>query len=137
MILLNEYFGDFVGHKDATDVVVANAKEFLSKVNSLLDTAVIDGVDLRINPVTGNHISGKTYGGFRPQDCKQGAPTSSHKEGRGVDIYDPDNSLDDWCFRHQGILKLQGLYMEHPQSTLRWCHLTDRAPASKKTVFFP
>lgn len=137
MILLHEYFGQWLNHKDATDAVVANAEEFLSKVNSILDIAVVDGIDLRINPVTGNHISGKTYGGFRPQDCPQGAPTSSHKVGRGVDIYDPDNSLDDWLMKHQSILKTHCLYMEHPDATPRWCHLTDRSPASGKTVFKP
>jgi hypothetical protein len=137
MINLADYFGKWAGHKDATDQVVDDAECFLAKVNALLDVAFADGVDSHINPATGTYISGQTLGGFRPQDCAQGAPTSSHKVGRGVDIYDPQNELDDWCHKHQDVLKRMGLHMEEPMATNRWCHLTDRAPRSNKTCFMP
>lgn len=137
MITVADYFGKWADHPDATDTVVESAEEMLSRVNSLLEVAVHDGVDLQINPATGTYISGQTLGGFRPQDCGQGAPTSSHKVGRGVDIYDPHNALDSWCYLHQDILKHLGLHMEHPDATNTWCHLTDRAPRSGNTCFFP
>lgn len=136
-ILITDYFGKWLKHPDVTDTVMDNAIHLLDKVNALLEEAFADGVDLDINPITGSYVSGNTYGGFRPQDCPQGAPQSSHKTGRAVDIHDRHNILDEWCFKHQDRLMHYDLYMEHPQATPRWCHLTTRAPASGKRVFHP
>jgi hypothetical protein len=136
-ITLEDYFGQWIDHPDATADIKMAADALLMKVNTLLDMAFEGGVDLLINPATQSYVSGKAYGGFRPQDCPQGAPKSSHKAGRAVDIYDPHGVLDEWCLKNTAKLKALGLYMEHPSATVSWCHLTDRPPASGRTVFHP
>lgn len=135
MILLKEYFGSFFEHPDATEERKENARILLEKVNSLLDEAFKFDVDFIENPATGTYISGTRYGGFRPQDCPQGSPGSSHKEGRGIDLYDPHNFLDNWIT--DKILEKHGLYRESPLATRGWCHLTDRSPKSGKRTFLP
>lgn len=132
MISLSDYFGPWLGHPDATPDRVDNAEFLLEHVNRLLSAY---GKPLPINPNTKTNISGATFGGFRPQSCPQGAPGSSHKDGEGVDVYDPDNALDDWLT--DGILAAYGLYREAPDATPGWCHLTRRAPKSGKRTFRP
>lgn len=136
-ILIADYFGKWINHPDLTDKVMANAIILLDRVNPLLDAAFEDGIDLQINPLTGSFVAGNTYGGFRPQDCPQGAPQSSHKQGMAVDVFDKTNELDEWAFKNQDRLRLFDLYIEHPQATPRWCHLTTRPPGSGKRVFLP
>ena len=133
MITLRDYFGPWIMHRDATPDRQAAAILMLSKVNALLKDAEHLGLD--DNPVTGTMVSGLDLGGFRPKDCKVGAATSSHKEGRGIDIYDPDNHLDGWLTDQ--ILEAHGLYREAPAATAGWCHLTDRPPLSKHRTFLP
>lgn len=136
-VTLDDYFGKWKDHDDVTDEVMNNAIDFLDKLNRLMDVAFMDGHDFKLNAKTQSFVSGSQYGGFRPQDCPQGAPHSSHKVGRGVDIYDPDGEFDKWCIAHPQDMRDHGLYMEDPADTPRWCHLTDRAPASGKLVFKP
>lgn len=135
MILISDYFGKWADHPDATPHVKENASMLVQAVNMLLEDAYEFGLDLPINPKTGTHISGTQYGGFRPQDCPEGAPSSSHKVGRGVDIYDPLNELDNWIT--DTILERRGLYRESPMVTRGWVHLTDRAPGSGRRTFLP
>ncbi len=130
-----DYFGNWFDHPDAINERILAAQELLDQVNALLIEAEAHGVDLKINPRTKTYVSGETYGGFRPKDCPQGAATSSHKVGRGVDIYDPDDALDRWIT--DAILQAHGLYREHPNDTKTWCHLTDRAPGSGARSFHP
>ena len=99
--------------------------------------AAADGVETPINPKTGNKISGTLYGGYRPADCKTGAPASSHKTGQGVDILDPKGNLGFYANKYQDLLKEVDLYIEHPASTRGWVHFTTRAPKSKNRVFYP
>lgn len=135
MILIEDYFGKWECSPDATPERVENAKVLLSKVNPLLNRAFDSGVQLHINPNTKTHVAGNTYGGFRPQDCPQGAPHSSHKDGRAVDVFDPFNELDNWLT--DKLLEEFGLYRESPLATKSWCHLTDKAPGSGKRTFTP
>ncbi len=135
MIFLRDYFGQWFDHPDATDECKANAEELLDRVNALLLEADAHEVELMENPVTGTYVSGSRYGGFRPQDCPQGAPNSSHKVGKGIDIYDPNNALDNWI--SDGILAKYDLFREAPQATRSWCHLTSREPRSGKRTFLP
>ena len=135
MISLLDYFGNWFDLPDATDGCKENAVALLEKVNALLEEAEAHGVDLRINPRTKTYVAGETYGGFRPQDCQQGAPHSAHKEGRAVDVYDPDNTLDSYVT--DAVLEAHGLYREAPSSTLHWCHLSDKRPGSGKRTFQP
>lgn len=133
MITVDEYFGKWASLK--TPQLVANAEGLLARVNPLLQLAVAGGLDIPINPATRSHISGQTLGGIRPLDCAQGSRRSSHKQGRGVDVYDPLNRLDAWITDE--ILDKFGLYREAPSATLGWCHLTDRAPPSGRRTFNP
>lgn len=142
MIDIAEYFGPWRYTPDANPVVVANAEAFLPKVNALLARYEADtGNKVGCNPVTSNamhsydEVSGDKFGGFRPQWCPQGAANSSHKTGRGVDVFDPDNAIDDWLT--DAMLEEYGLYREDPSKTHTWCHLTDRAPGSGKRTFLP
>lgn len=135
MITIEDYFGPWLNHADATPERKANAERMLPRVIALLEDAQAAGVPLKRNPVTGTFVSGQTYGGFRPQSCPQGAPTSSHKQGRGVDVADKGNALDDWITDE--TLEFHGLYREHPDDTPNWCHLTDRAPGSGRRTFKP
>lgn len=135
MISLPEYFGPWEDSPDATDERHEAAQTMLEKVNPLLEEAEGEGIELKINPHTGSLVSGQTYGGFRPQDCPQGAPHSSHKEARAVDVYDPSGALDRWLTDE--ILEKHDLYREHPADTSGWCHLSDKAPGSGKRTFHP
>lgn len=137
MITLQEYFGPWATSPDATPERQANAERLLAICENLEAEMTADGVTFPDNPATGNGVSGEKFGGFRPQDCPEGAPHSSHKEGLAVDRYDPDNDIDEWCLRHQDRLQHWGVYIEAPQSTPRWSHWTIRPPASGHTVFIP
>ncbi len=136
-MIINEldYFGPWMHHPEVTPEMRDTARTFLAKVNALLALAEKQGVKFKRNGCTGTCVSGEKYGGFRPQSCPQGAPNSSHKQGRGVDIYDPDNALDNWITDQ--MLEAIGLYREAPEATISWCHLTDRAPGSGKRTFRP
>lgn len=135
MITIDEYFGRWINHPDATPERKANAAFLLDRVNRLLAKALANGVSMRENPHTECCVSGNTYGGFRPQDCPQGAMHSSHKEGAAVDIYDPKNELDN--FVTDALLEECELYREHPDSTPGWLHLSYRKPKSGHRTFLP
>lgn len=134
MISLSDYCGPHSESPDWTVERMANAATLLEDVNPLLAEAEAAGVKLEMNPATGTLVSGKTYGGFRPQDCPEGAPNSAHKEGMAVDVYDPRGDLDRWLT--DLILEKYGLYRESPAQTLSWTHLSSRAPHSGKRTFF-
>ena len=133
MITLRDYFGPWIMHRDATPDRQVAAILMLSKVNALLKDA--SRLCLMDNPVTGTMVSGLDLGGFRPQACRVGSANSSHKEGRGIDVYDPDTYLDQWIT--DAVLEAHDLYREAPTSTPGWCHLTDRPPVSKHRTFLP
>lgn len=140
MITLDHYFGLWKDHKDATEERRQNAILLLHACAALQYFAERDGVEFLDNPHTGNNVSGKTYGGFRPQDCPQGAPASSHKQGQGVDRYDPEGLIDAWCMNNAevgGLLETCGIYIEHPEATPGWSHWTTRRPRSGNRVFRP
>lgn len=136
MISLDQYFGQYASHPDAGIGMWHNAENLLDRVNSLLsEYQDATGKEPPIDEDTNSQISGNGNGGFRPRNCPVGSPSSSHKEGRGVDIKDPSNLLDDWIT--DDILKQFNLYREHPSATDGWIHLTDRAPPSGKRTFAP
>ena len=145
MIVLDEYFGKYKDHPDATIEKMENASDLLGRVNALMEEAFLDGIDFRVNPVTLCHVAGSGNGGFRPRDCCEGAPQSSHKDGKGVDVYDghrgDGQAFGTWCAAHLDKLEKHGLYMENPLSTVgkwtAWVHLTTRQPASGRRIFIP
>ena len=137
MITLAEYLGPWAESKDFTKSRRTNALKLLDACAKLEDMARDDGVSFPTNPSTRSKVSGLTYGGFRPQNCAQGAPRSSHKEGLAVDIYDPLNQIDDWCMKNLPKLVECGIYIEHPSATRHWSHWTIKAPGSGNRVFYP
>ncbi len=135
IIRIEHYVGPHAESPDWNQRRLDNAIELLSRVNGLKECLEAKGVKFQVNPNTGTHISGKTFGGFRPQSCPQGAPNSSHKTGQGIDLYDPQNEIDEALADY--LLKEFDLYREHPSATNTWCHLSTRAPNSKKRTFMP
>lgn len=135
MLTVRDYFGPWGNSPEVNSVIQDNAARLVQAVNYVLIDFQDSGETLRINHQTKSVVSGTSYGGFRPQHCPEGAPNSSHKVGRGVDIYDPDGDLDNWLTDQ--ILEKYGLYREHPSATRGWCHLTNRAPKSMKRSFYP
>jgi hypothetical protein len=136
MITIEEYVGPHADSPDWTLERLDNAEHLLVNVNALLeDLTTRFGIAPEVNPHTGSQVSGQTFGGFRPQNCPQGAPDSSHKQGAGVDVYDPQNALDGAL--NDTLLAQYQLYREHPDSTNGWLHLSTRAPHSGNRTFLP
>ena len=137
MITLNQYVGP---HRDSPDWTPAReqaATKLLAACSALEVEMARGGVSFPDNPATHSGVSGQTFGGFRPQNCPQGAPNSSHKEGLAVDRYDPRGEIDQWCVTHQDRLAVHGIYIEAPEATPGWSHWTTRAPGSGRRVFYP
>ena len=134
-LTLDQYFAGYPNHPEINDVIRANAALLLAQVNRLCTDAEQEGIAFPINPATRTQIAGEKNGGWRPQECPIGAPSSAHKQGMAVDIYDPEGSFDDWLT--DDTLMQYALYREDPGSTRGWCHLTTRAPRSGKRTFFP
>lgn len=143
MITLLEYFG-----KPHTEAQRSEGARLISSVNALVDQAVAAGVFAReVDPDTGCEISGSSGGdgdgGFRTPASSTGAPVSSHREAKAVDVYDPSDALDRWISEFEdgqgGNSKLaeHGLYREAPNATVGWCHLTTRPPSSGCRTFMP
>jgi hypothetical protein len=135
VISLDDYFGTYLNMPEIDAATHERAESLLERVNALLEHAQKHGIVIRINPRSGTRISGTLNGGWRPKNCPIGAENSSHKDARGVDVYDPVDALDYWLTDE--ILTEHGLYREHPSETPSWCHLTDRAPKSGKRTFMP
>lgn len=135
MITLDDYFSKW--RDKATDEHVANAVALLRAVNALHDALVGMGVTFPYNPNTKSLVSGSQYGGYRPQDCCEGAPKSAHKQGLAVDIYDPNGEIDLTLYNHQELLPQYGIYIEHPEKTKGWSHWSIKSPGSGRHIFYP
>lgn len=135
MISIDEYF-----RKPSSDAQRDAAEDLLARVAALLILAEVSGVyDNWINPHTRSRVSGSKDGdgdgGFRTPGSRTGAANSAHRDGQGVDVYDPLNKLDDWITDKN--LEHVGLYREAPSATPGWCHLQTRAPNSGRRTFNP
>lgn len=138
-------FGDKLNYPDATEERQSNARVLLYCTNELLAYAVEQGAYSEpIDEDTGSQISGVRDGdgdgGFRLQKSKTGAGKSKHKEGAGIDVFDPQDRLDDWLTDE--ILLRFKLFREHPSATKGWCHLQTIPPGwwkedSEKRTFYP
>jgi hypothetical protein len=140
MISLVDYFNSKLGHPECTELMKMHAMELLGRVGTLLDEARLAGVYKDwIDPDTGTCISGSKGGsgdgGFRLSTSTTGSPYSQHKKARAIDIFDPDNALDNWL--SDTILSRHGLYREAPQKTLSWTHLQSVPPLSGRRTFMP
>lgn len=137
MITLTQYAGPWLGSSDFTAERRANAERLLDAVNQLEARMVADGIVFPTNPATASNVSGRLYGGFRPQACTVGAAHSNHKEGRAVDRWDPLGKIDAWCMEHLDILEECGIWIEHPDRTIGWSHWQNVPPHSGRRVFYP
>lgn len=137
MITLTQYVGPHHNSPDWTPAREQAATKLLEACCALEAEMARGGVTFPDNPATRNGVSGQTFGGFRPQNCPQGAANSSHKEGAAVDRYDPHGEIDAWCLAHQDRLAVHGIFIEHPSATVGWSHWTTRAPHSGNRVFYP
>lgn len=135
VITTDDYFKAYADHEAITPAIEENAETLLAKVNPLLEDCILLGWVAKVNPATGTLISGTKNGGWRPPECPIGAPSSSHKQGRGVDVADAGNKLDSLIT--DDLLEQHWLYREHPDDTPNWVHLTDRAPGSGRRTFKP
>ena len=137
MISLVEYAGPWIKHADFTEEVRKNVIVLLAACDRLEAMAVRDGVVFPINPATNSNVSGKLYGGFRPQTTTVGASKSKHKLGLAVDRFDPQNLIDEWCMGNIDKLEKCGIWIEHPSATERWSHWQAIGPKSGNRVFYP
>lgn len=133
MIQLSDYFKAHADSKEITDQVRKNASVLIAKVSTLLSLIPIE------KPVITS--------GFRPQNYNKqigGSPNSSHCYGMGLDLWDPDKKIGDWCIANIAYLVQEGLHIESLCVThkshlpeKRWVHFQTRRPKSGATVFLP
>lgn len=110
---------------ECTSDVRINSADLASRVSNLL-------AHLGIHAVVSS--------GFRTTSSNTkagGAKSSAHCTGEAVDLYDPKNEIDDSIMRDPSILDRVDLYLESPQHTPGWCHLSTRRPKSGNRVFIP
>ena len=134
MLCLADYFRMRIDHKYATPERKTNACILLNRVNDLLETYYEEtGREVGIDADTGTQISGSRGGsgdgGFRLPQSRTGVKGSSHKQGMGVDLYDPYGQLGKWIRTHH--LEKHDLYQEAMRFTPGWVHLQTR-PTSRR-----
>lgn len=100
-----------------------NAADLAERVSKLL------GSIGRNAPVSSGFRTPKANG------AANGAKVSAHLTGQALDLVDHDGSLARAITPH--LLEQFDLYMENPQYTKGWVHLSTRAPASRNRVFNP
>ena len=135
MITLEDYFmgRDKKYSKDLSGEIVNNAKETVKRANLLL---------IEFEKVFSNAKTRKVSSGWRPPavnaGTKNAARRSHHMTGKAIDISDNGN-LAKWCASPAGLIALEkiGLWLEHPGSTLTWCHVQTVPPRSGNRVFYP
>jgi hypothetical protein len=136
-ITLEQYLGKYLEHPDCTPGVKGNAIVLLDLVNAGLLLAQGDGVQLRINPITGSLVAGSGNGGFRPDECPIGALASWHKRhyrpGRArelgpaaCDVYDPARELVAWSLENKARWSRSGSW--------RWSGRNGRRPGAIGSV---
>lgn len=132
MITSLMYFG--LKRHSAQDTT--NAFELLRRVNGLLEYLEWPFPE---DPDTGTPISGSRGGngdgGFRLKTSTTGAPNSPHKLACAIDLYDPEDLLDDMITDE--LLAKFDLYREHSANTPGWCHLQCIPPKSGRRTFRP
>jgi hypothetical protein len=133
-ISIADYFmgRDKIYASDLTTQIQENAAETVRRANLLMGFFYLQ------NPKA--HRRG-VNSGWRPpaiNGATKGAATkSNHMIGKAIDMGDDDEELDNWCMSPAGQKCLTdiGLWLEHPESTPRWCHIQIVPPASGNRVF--
>ena len=140
MITLEQYWmGREVDYRgELTDEVAGNARVTVERINHLLELVA---ADCRLCPESSPQTGTQIASGWRPAAVNATVPAaalkSNHIVGAACDIYDPRNTLDEWCMNHLEVLEAIGLWLEHPSATDGWCHLQIFPPGSGNRVFFP
>lgn len=136
-ITLKDYLGPYDDDR-ITREVRENGSRLIAIANVVLAAAEAEGVEIKVNPNTGNHIAGSGNGGVRPVDAMVGAKNSAHKRGHAIDIYDPERKLSGWVWVNKNRVELLGIRaVERPEYTPSWCHLADEPVASGVFAFVP
>lgn len=125
---------------ELTDAMREAAEKLLIKVNTFLEEAVADGVELSLDVQTLSPVAS----GWRPPSVNKaagGAPSSNHLKCHAIDLRDnaPGRALCRYAVSRKGqeLLVRLGLYCEAPRFTKTWLHLQDVAPNSGKRFFIP
>lgn len=135
LTLANYFMGRDTAYASSLNAAItAAAKETVIRANALLV------MFYSANPKA--HVR-NVNSGWRPPAVNARVPnaavSSKHMTGQAIDIGDDDGQLDAWCMTVEGQVALTkiGLWMEHPSSTPRWCHVQTIAPGSGRRVFHP
>lgn len=78
--------------------------------------------------------------GFRTTAANKsanGAKRSAHQSGEAVDLWDPQGKIAQAVLADPSILEKYDLYMESPQHTNGWIHLSTRRTKSGNRIFLP
>lgn len=135
MITLQQFYkGRNVQYaNELTPEIAANAVETLARANKLLDIFYAKNKSA---------LKRGCNSGWRPPEVNKSvanaAKKSLHMTGKAIDIEDEDEMLDKWCMTDVGRKAMLdiGLWLEHPISTPRWCHLQTVPPGSGNRVFY-
>jgi hypothetical protein len=128
MITLEDYFmgRDKLFPAELTEEMWGNAVTTIERANRLLERAGLQrGVNSGWRPASVNAV------------VRNAAKRSKHIHCLAIDIDDDDDALDAWCVENLDVLAEIGLWLEHPASTPRWCHVQIVPPRSGKRVFNP
>jgi hypothetical protein len=111
-----------------------------------LSEALEDNLDILLNRL--NHFEKEYYNfsgriielksGYRPEPYNMaagGSKNSAHLFCQAVDLKDANNAIKLWVMSYPRILEICDLYMEHPDYTSTWCHLSTREVS--KRIFIP
>lgn len=131
--------------KKGTSMISAN--EVLMgriKVEELSDELKLNLADLliKLNKFRAEYgIPMIVSSGYRPASVNANTPgaskTSAHMTCQACDFADPNGEIKEFIAKDPTILIRCDLYMEHPDSTPGWCHLSNRAPKSGNRIFKP
>lgn len=73
----------------------------------------------------------------KPFDDKKIPWGSQHLKGCAVDVYDPNQDLQQWCLDNVDVLENVELWCEDFSATHSWVHFQIRAPRSGNRFFKP
>jgi hypothetical protein len=118
-------YEDRIDHEECTPAVRIAAADLAERVSKLL---------------TRCGLRGDVTSGFRTSAANgsaHAAKRSAHMSGEAVDLADPHGAIANTILGLPHVLEDYDLYMENPQYTKGWVHLSTRAPKSGNRIFIP
>lgn len=109
-----------------TPEILAAMSKLIERLNVVLFEAGIQG-----------HVNSGLRTLASQMQINPNAPKSKHLTGHAVDIADPDQKLQTWCYDNVERLEDLGLWCEAFQFTPNWVHFQDLAPRSGHRFFIP